>query len=83
MSAKEMFEELGYKEVKLTDEGLCALYEKQMYVNIKQCVYFYPEKEVRITYEDKGRVYSPIFKIDLLQPINKQVEELGWNNEKL
>lgn len=78
MTAKDMFEELGFKEIKLTDEGMVAWYEKQMYVNIKQCVYFYPEKEIRITYEDKGRVYPPIFNLGLLKAINKQIEELGW-----
>jgi hypothetical protein len=82
MKAKEMFEKLGYKEKKLIDESLVAWYEKNVFKD-KQCIYFYPEKEIRITLEDNNnRVYPPIFNLKELQAINKQVEELGWNNER-
>ena len=49
MSAREMFEELGYKEIKLADEGLVALYEKIIFGD-RQSIHFYPEKTVRIIF---------------------------------
>ena len=81
VSAKEMFEKLGYEEIKLTDDGLVALYEKIIFGD-RQSIYFYPEKSVRIIFHSGERIYPPIIDSRELQAINKQVEELGWNNEK-
>ena len=77
MSAKEMFEELGYKKIKLADEGLVALYEKIIFGD-RQSIYFYPEKTVRIIFHSGERIYPPIIDMKELQAINKQIEELGW-----
>lgn len=69
MSAKEMFEELGYK---LREETNCLncvkSYINKRYMNI---IYFDSDKTIDVN--------SMIITYDLLQAINKQVEELGWN----
>ena len=77
MSAKKNFEELGYEQIKLADEGLVALYEKIIFGD-RQSIYFYPEKAVRIIFHSGERIYPPIIDMKELQAINKQIEELGW-----
>lgn len=83
-TAKEMFEELGYEQFgtyKPDDDYIIIAYTKQIYDDT-QYIYFYGKKEIRIVLEDKkSRVYPPIFQLEELQAINKQIEELGWNNE--
>lgn len=85
MSAKEMFEKLGYKQLgsfKPDDDDYIITAYKREYYGDYLYVYFYGANEIRITMEDnKGRIYPPIFDLELLQAINKQIEELGWNNE--
>lgn len=82
MTAKEMFEEIGYKQLgslKPDDNYICVAYIKEIYGE-QQYIYFYGSKELRVYLEDKKcRVYPPIFTLKELQAINKQVEELGWN----
>lgn len=76
MSAKEMFEELGYK------------FEITEYDDFKPDYNYIDEKDNVIYFdlEDKELVFVPVCKqfiirepLKLLQAINKQVEELGWN----
>ena len=78
MSAKEMFEKLGYKQV-----------DKSIYL-IEYCKFVPATDENNLSGYDwenhikfgNLNVYSDKFvNIELLQAINKQVEELGWNNE--
>jgi len=83
MSAKEMFEKLGYEERKhenyiryvgkffISDwyNILFDLERKTIYPNITSDSPFTPAEPLEIN-------------IDLLQAINKQVEELGWLDEK-
>ena len=64
MTAKEMFEKLGYKE------DFHIAYIK--YYNEKKDKYIWfskPTKTVEIMFD---------IDMDLLKAINKQVEELGW-----
>ena len=78
MTAKEMFEELGYRQLKqLKNYKHLLVYEK----------YDSRFKETSvITFNTSARVFSKelndegwcIF-FPELQAINKQVEELGWN----
>ena len=72
MSAKEMFEKLGFKIYKdyrfKTDNDLIAYTDDDTYI------YFYKNKIIEFR-NDAGVDYA-IFKA-----INKQIEELGWNNE--
>ena len=84
-TAKELFEELGYK--KLIQEP-CREYLIQY-----QRVNKYNEMQI-ITFNTSGRVISKdlianghcegycIF-INELQAINKQIDELGWNDGKI
>lgn len=79
MSAKEMFEELGYKMLgsfNPKDNYIIVAWSKEIY-DCKTTIYFYADKNLRIVMEDeKGCIYPPIFTLDELQAINKQVEEL-------
>ena len=81
MTAKEMFEKLGYKILipfDIDSNYIIVAYDKEMYGD-SQTVYFYSSKELRIVYEDKrGNIYPPIFDLGTLEAINQQVKELGW-----
>lgn len=81
MSAKEIFEELGYKLIR--DCKFYLFYEKALkedaeYENDYLHISFEKQdKEVIKTYGDDN---SPeAITIQELQAINKQIEELGWN----
>lgn len=75
MSAKEMFEKQGYEDI--TNQYSYDKDYKAVYVN-KTCT-----PHVHIMFEKYGtnRVIDNEIDITmpLLQAINKQVEELGWN----
>ena len=77
MTAKEMFEELGY--IDITNEYSYDKDYKAVYVNIE----YIPN--VHIIFEEYGttRVIDNEIEITmpLLKAINKQVEELGWTND--
>lgn len=96
-TAKEMFEELGYKI--LTEEtsqdipriswgrGLDTRFEI-IYKIDKELVLFYKDKSIAtVQYgsgDDDDRIHYLSYgntEINLLKAINKQIEELGWNNE--
>ena len=77
MSAKEMFEKLGYKEVNSQDK--VAYFNKKDNVRIR----FYElhnqyGKSIQI--EDDCHM-STFIGMKELQAINKQIEELGWDKE--
>ena len=75
MSAKEMFEKLGY--------------EAKYYIDKSQLIfigYTTEDKEVEdceILFNAKAKVFLSVNWIDkkMYEAINKQIEELGWNNE--
>ena len=73
-SAKEMFEELGYE---------CVMDDKTkvMYVikEIPYCSFFIFWKNCKNISHKK--MSDDTLYLQELQAINKQVEELGWNNE--
>ena len=83
MTAKEMFEKLGYKYHR-TPQGIVC---QKSYTNSYPCdeiiiydnVFDFNNKEIRKSriYLEK-RTYINIT-LEELQAINKQVEELGWN----
>jgi hypothetical protein len=68
MSAKEMFEKLGYKKRNESNYYTSAvlIYDKEFY----RSIYFDNDK----TIDASGEILT----MNLLQAINKQVEELGW-----
>ena len=81
MSAKEMFEKLGYKQLgsfKPDDNYIVIAWDKEKHGD-RFTIYFYGDKEVRVVMETKrGEIYPPIVELEELQAINKQIEELGW-----
>lgn len=80
-SAKEMFEELGYKQLgsfKPNDKYIIIAWDKEKHED-RFTVCFYGDKAVRVIMETKrGEIYPPIIELEELQAINKQVEELHW-----
>ena len=81
MSAKEMFEKLGYKKLPKKYNKNMILYERE---EENPCTY--AKFKVIVWFELKGKriQFSPYYRYTLkeLQAINKQVEELGWNESK-
>ena len=79
MSAKEMFEQLGYELVFENEEVL--RYRKNKYLDVEFWkVYEKITGEKMRKYINVSNVRNiPYFiSVELLQAINKQVEELGW-----
>lgn len=70
MSAKEMFEKLGF-------------YEDKNHFSINSIIVYRNEKYEYSLYFDYDKTIDIecVVSLELLQAINKQVEELGWNNE--
>jgi hypothetical protein len=75
-TAKEMFEELGYDYVGIDEFGCFLTYYKKTY-----------DIEIYFDLEDgtfqkvmRWNGLHPSIKYKELQAINKQVEELGWND---
>ena len=80
MKAKEMFQNLGYKLDTQAEFGI--LYSKEIldkntfgYVDSEMIYFDFEYTTIYFTNKDNVNFY-------LLKAINKQVEELGWNNEK-
>lgn len=78
MSAKEMFEELGYK---LLDKVCYKTHKLKYYKDDDNVILFYDETE----YSPKGFIKSGEYDgmcdditMQELKAINKQCEELGW-----
>ena len=65
MSAKEMFEELGYEYEPNEAEQICVCN-----VNSDEWLWFYLDRK---TFEYNEEIYA-----DLLKAINQQCKELGW-----
>lgn len=74
MTAKEMFEELRYKIDKEPRFGSIISYTK--YCNDGCCRLF-----DLVFYKETIDFQEDYISRKLLKAINKQVEELGWNNE--
>ena len=81
MSAKEMFEKLGYKQLgsfKPNDNYIVIAWDKEKHSD-RFTIYFYGDKAVRVIMGTKrGEIYPPIIELEELQAINQQVKELGW-----
>lgn len=81
MTAKEMFEKLGYKEVKKTD--YCVRYEGQptMIGTYEFYIEIWKREEMDDLLVRKATIqkeYVSNIWGEELQAINKQIEELGW-----
>lgn len=75
-SAKELFEELGYEQ-KINDKNV-LMYVRDLPEDYLISVIFWLGWE-RINIRNN---YDEELSMKLLKAINKQVEELGWNDEK-
>ena len=96
MSANEFFEKLGYELITNEDNDIPRKSWggelkrfKLVYKNEESLVLFYKDKGIAtVEYgsaDDDDRIHYLSYgnnRLNLLQAINKQVEELGWNNEK-
>ena len=80
MSAKEMFEKLGYELVFENEEVLRYRKNKMLDVEFwKVYEKITGEKMKKYIHISTVRNGSYFMSLELLQAINKQVEELGWN----
>lgn len=82
MTAKEMFEKLGYELKEETRKYLrykkgVSKYDDGMYIEFKL-----DDKKIRLYNKTPQYNNNPRY-ADFKEfgPINKQIEELGWNNE--
>lgn len=78
MSAKEMFEELGYIETE-DDKFFLKYYRKCKLHHDKEIKFHKLDKT--ITVKDDNGINYRWFNLKELKAINKQVEELGWLGE--
>lgn len=74
MRAKEMFEKLGYDYF---DNGLRITYQNYKVSSCKLIEFNLQEKKMWLADDDKEVVELSLKEI---KAINKQVEELGWND---
>ena len=74
MTAKEMFEQLGYMQDKEPRFGSIISYTK--YCKDGCC-----RLDDLVFFKNGISIEESFITHELLQAINKQVEELGWNNE--
>ena len=87
MTAEEMFNKLGYYK----NYNNCNNYKKELFFFEKKDdnafrykeILFYKDKKFLISdYENyiDFKMYSPIVDINLFKAINKQIEELDWDD---
>ena len=81
-SAKEMFEELGYE---IDEENEKEILYKKEWIEMGMETTYWVSFDLRfklidyfMVYENTNMSTSHSIDTDLLQAINKQVEELGW-----
>lgn len=78
MSAKEMFEKLGY-EIDIDCLGIIRYAKHDTNYNTDYYIRFYDNlKEISSNILDDNELFPLVIDLDLLQAINKQVKELGW-----
>lgn len=70
MTAKEMFEKLGYEQIYNTINYIIYDYEENFEIK-----FYRPHKLIEIV----GKEPYNTLDMEELQAINKQIEELGWN----
>lgn len=71
-SAREMFEELGYEKIQEDANWLIYSFNK-----VFKIMFYKPQQDFKI--ECLDNIYNTI-DMEELKAINKQVEELGWND---
>ena len=81
MTAKEMFEELGYTYQESFFENKLIEIKYIKPNKFTSCVTFRVEHKCFKIHRFDSEFKSAWCEIYFLKAINKQVEELGWNNE--
>ena len=81
MTAKEMFEELGYTYQESYFKGELDEIRYVMPNKFATCVTFNLGSKCFKIHRFDDEHKSAYCEVDFLKAINKQVEELGWNNE--
>ena len=78
MTAKEMFENLGYQKIRDSENSL--IYDKADILHYYQILFNKNDKTVFIKYNHLDVTYTTFFPVDikLFLAIQKQLEELGW-----
>lgn len=80
MSAKEMFEELGYK-LKYKNKYKIMYIKPDVFLNAVLPLDLYQYYKIIINRKDEIiEKYGSAITFEEIQAINKQVEELGWLN---
>lgn len=77
MSAREMFKKLGYKQEEI-DEQL-IYFKTDDLTDVEYDIIFYLDEKTFEATTDNPE-YANDINIKELQAINKQIEELGWND---
>lgn len=75
MSAKEMFEELGYEQEKIGEQLIYSKINEKTEVEY-QFIFYLDDKTFEAATDSS--FYVNDINMQELQAINKQVEELGW-----
>lgn len=81
MSAKEMFDKLGYKDISSHKDYIAYQNNKKVviytiiFVKEYNCIELMPT----LNTDERQPIHFTRLDMKLLQAINKQVEELGWN----
>lgn len=83
MSAKEMLEELGYEIKEKTSRYLRYLKKDSEYGSGAYIEFDLVNKKIRLYTKTPNYNNNPRYAdFNEFQAINKQCEELGWNNEQ-
>ena len=78
MSAKEMFEKLGYK-IDMIQEYCIGYIRQKTTDKVEKTITFLDPGTSKYFVIIEGDRVNPTISLEELQAINKQVEELGWN----
>ena len=79
MSAKEMFEQLGYV-IDIDCLGITRYAKHDTNYNIDYYIKFFNDlKEINCNRIEDNEIFPLDINLVLLQAINQQVKELGWN----
>lgn len=76
MTAKEMFEELGYYKIEKNSKGIKLTMVAYYNDETASVIEFWTPKNIKID------IYNNEYlTVEHIKAINKQIEELGWDNE--
>ena len=78
-SAKEMFEELGYKKEKY-DKGIMFYMPRQNFDSKTKAIKFYKNDKTIIKHSDNFQAED--ITMQELKAINMKVKELGWSDNQ-